>query len=201
LDGNRKHVLDILPKISKQAVLGGGTSIALQLGHRKSYDFDMFLENELDTRELIRNIRKEITIKEIITRTIDEVTVITDNDVKLTFLYYPFPLLYNPIKYNQILLFDLRDSAISKAHTIGRRGEYKDYVDLFFLMQYKVTIESIITGAQKSFGVEFNEKLFLEQLVYFEDITDFTIDFVDKVYSKEEIKRFFEKEVRLFIKL
>lgn len=42
LDDKRKKVLDMLPKVSKQAVLGGGTAIALQLGHRKSYDFGMF---------------------------------------------------------------------------------------------------------------------------------------------------------------
>jgi hypothetical protein len=43
LDLERKKTLKILSPLKKEAVLGGGTALALQLGHRKSFDFNLFL--------------------------------------------------------------------------------------------------------------------------------------------------------------
>lgn len=45
---------------------------------------------------------------------------------------------------------------------------------------------------------DLNLPLFLSQLVYFGDLEDFTVDFIAKKYSKEEIKSFLEKEVRKY---
>jgi len=43
---------------------------------------------------------------------------------------------------------------------------------------------------------DLNLPLFLSQLVYFGGLQDFTVDFIAKKYSNEEIKSFLEKEVR-----
>ena len=41
-DPKRKEIFQKLSVFKKMAVLGDGTAIAAQLGHRKSYDFDLF---------------------------------------------------------------------------------------------------------------------------------------------------------------
>jgi len=44
------------------------------------------------------------------------------------------------------------DLASNKVHTIGRRGEWKDYVDLFFLLkQGRLNIQRMIKETEKRF--------------------------------------------------
>ncbi len=92
-------------------------------------------------------------------------------------------------------IFDWHDIALDKAHTTYRRGQWRDYIDLFFILKSGFSLKDIIKQSTKKFGDSFSEKLFLAQLVYFDDLEDFTIDFFDKKYSQKEIKTFFEKEV------
>ena len=56
------------------------------------------------------------------------------DDVKLTFLKYPSPT-FNPfVIYEQVPLLSVRQIAATKAYTIGRRGAYKDYIELYFIL-------------------------------------------------------------------
>lgn len=79
-----------------------------------------------------------------------------------------------------------------KAHTIGRRNKWKDYVDLFWILKYKYhTLDEINFRAKELFKGEYNMKLFRSQLSYFEDI-DYSeeVDWVGKKYDKKEIEEF-----------
>ena len=49
--------------------------------------------------------------------------------------------------------------------------------------------------ADKKFGVEFNSRLFLEQLVFLDDIEDTEIEFLKRSVTRAEILRFFESAV------
>ena len=60
----------------------------------------------------------------------DELTVLVD-DVKITFLKYPFPTFDPFVIYEHVPLLSVREIAATKAYTIGRRGAYKDYIDLY----------------------------------------------------------------------
>jgi hypothetical protein len=56
------------------------------------------------------------------------------DDVKFTFLKYPSPT-FNPfVIYEQVPLLSVRQIAATKAYTIGRRGAYKDYIELYFIL-------------------------------------------------------------------
>ena len=54
--------------------------------------------------------------------------------------------------------------------------------------------------SRKKFQGEFNEALFLEQLVYFQDLEMTEIGFLKTVYSEPEIKKFLESQVSQFLK-
>ncbi len=195
LDPARREVFQKLAAFRQIGVLGGGTAIALQLKHRYSYDFDLF-----STGSLPRNLlQKVITvfgqkIKKIVDN-LGELTFITPQEVKVSFIHFPFPPRHPPLVTDSISLFDLRDLASNKAYVIGRRGEYRDYVDLFFLFKNGLKLETIIAEAEERFGGGFSHRLFLEQLVYFEDLEIGKIDFIDQAYSPKEIKVFFQKMI------
>ncbi|MEK7501085.1 MAG: hypothetical protein AAB642_03095 [Patescibacteria group bacterium] len=95
------------------------------------------------------------------------------------------------------ILKTLPELAATKAYTIGRRGSFKDYVDLYFAIGDKmVALPEIIKLAEEKYGHAFNARLFLEQLVYLEDISDTDIVFLREVVSKERLAGFFAAEIR-----
>ena len=90
-----------------------------------------------------------------------------------------------------------KEIGATKAYTIGRRGTYKDYVDLYFIIiEHHASLEEIIAMAEKKFGHEFNSRLFAEQLLFMDDIQDYQIDFLKTPIHAGDITAFFEKKLR-----
>ena len=82
--------------------------------------------------------------------------------------------------------------AAMKGYALGRRSKWKDYVDLYFLLRFRVTMEELVAAATSVFGAHFNEKLFREQLSFFDDI-DYreTVEYVgENRVDDEEIKKY-----------
>ncbi len=201
LDSERQKVFRELGYFSKRFVLAGGTAIMLQIGHRKSYDFDCFSEKNLP-RNLLREIKK--TFGGLISpryQTSELLTFLTYKGIEVTFAYHPYRSLRKVVKTNSMSLFHLDDLVANKAYTIGRRGQWRDYVDLFFFLKWGLyNLETIIEFARKKFQGEFNEKLFLEQLVYFGDLNIAETVFLKEPYTEKEIKSFLERQVEGYIK-
>ncbi|GFP22649.1 hypothetical protein HKBW3S44_00587 [Candidatus Hakubella thermalkaliphila] len=201
LDPKRKEIFQKLSAFGKVAVLGGGTALALQLGHRKSYDFDLLTERPISSKvkqQVLATFGKKKI--QILNDTSGELTFFTHDQVKITFLHFPFPPLHSLITTLPLPLFDIKDLASHKAYLLGRRPAYRDYVDIYFLLQYGFSLKQIIKEAQRRFEGGFSEKLFLQQLTYFDDLDDFEIEFIgEKQPSPPEVKRFLEKEVRNYL--
>lgn len=201
LSPERQEVFRQLKQFSKNFVLAGGTAMMLQIGHRLSYDFDCFSLNPL-SKNLLRQIKKVFGLF-IAPRiqTSEQITFPTKTGIEVTFVYHPYKLLQKPIRTGSISLFSLDDLAANKAYVIGRRGVWRDYVDLFFFLKWKLySIDRINRLAREKFKGEFNEKLFLEQLVYFDDVSVVPIDFIKESYKEKEIKEFLEKKVEEYIR-
>lgn len=199
LDNTRKEVLQKLLPLSQGFVLGGGTALALQLTHRQSFDFDFFSTSPI-SKKFLEKISQSLKINNIAIDTPDELTFFTEDNIKITFLYYPFKP-FNQIleSENGLAIFPVGEIAIQKAYTIGRRGEYRDYFDLYTILKNKyTTLKQIVTGAKKVYGNVFDEKIFLEQLVYSKDLLNFEIMPVNsqKLPDSEEIKLFFTQLVK-----
>ena len=92
------------------------------------------------------------------------------NEVKVTFFQYPFQIKANNSFDNIIKLPELLNLAAMKAYALGRRSKWKDYVDLYFLLKKKFSIEEICQRAIEIYGDLFSDKLFRSQLSYFEDV-------------------------------
>ena len=117
------------------------------------------------------------------------------NGVKMTFFNYPFEIEHSQSINNIMPMPGLLDLAAMKAFALGGRGKWKDYVDLYFLIKNHFSIQEIEKRTRKIFQSGFNEKLFREQLSYFEDI-DFSeeIDFIDDPILKKTIEKYLTEQ-------
>ncbi|MDD3711435.1 MAG: nucleotidyl transferase AbiEii/AbiGii toxin family protein [Patescibacteria group bacterium] len=187
LNKKQLNFLPFLSNFSKEFFLVGGTAIALYLGHRKSIDFDLFSLEEINSLKIQKKITKTKKIQAVFINSKDEYTILVD-DIKLTFLYYPFKFDSKENIDNIISLPDLETLAALKAYALGRRSKWKDYVDLYFILNNGISLAKIIKKANSIFKESFNEKIFRTQLAYFSDI-DYSekVDYIDtfKVDDKE----------------
>lgn len=202
LNSERQTAFKKLAAFAPPFVLAGGTAIMLQIGHRKSFDFDCFCETEALPANLLQKIRRVIGSSVTVRRkTTELITVVTPEQVEITFVCYPYKPLQKPVKTPGIPLFHLDDLAANKAYTLGRRPAWRDYVDLFFFMKQKIySIEKVIELAEKKFGGEFNSRLFCQQLTYFDDVTIVETEFLKQSYAVAKIQSFLGNQVKTYLK-
>lgn len=202
LDRKRQKLLTALLPYLKDYILGGGTALALQLNHRKSFDFDFFSSSPLP-RNLLENIAKTVSIYNVSVDTADELTFFTTGGIKVSFIYYPFSSAFpNITLQNGLKMFGIKDIAIKKAYAIGRRGEYRDYFDLYIILKNGlIDLAELISLTKKIYGSIFEEKIFLTQLVYFKDLTNFEIISISgkELPRPEEVRVFFENLTKKYI--
>jgi len=170
LNKQQVKALPHLSRFKKDFYLAGGTAIALHLGHRQSIDFDLFSDKMINKNQILQKFKNNgFKIQNILQDNPGEITFISQN-IKFTFLRYPFPVKA-PIPINSsINIPDLLSLAALKAYALSRRNKWKDYVDLYFIIKHHHSLPDIIKMTKKIFKTEFNDKIFREALSYFKDI-------------------------------
>ncbi len=183
LTKKQKELLPLVKKFQSDFGLAGGTAIALQIGHRESLDFDLFSREQFDNLELRKKITQDgYKINRVLRDQTDDYTVLIKN-VQFTFFHYPFPIKFKE-KFEEIIKVpDLLTLGAMKAYALGRRPKWKDYVDLYFILKDFYNLQDLAEKAKKIFKEEFNEKIFRNQLAYFEDI-----DYSEEVIYKKGFK-------------
>jgi len=168
LNKEQIELLPLIKKFSDSFILVGGTAIALHLGHRRSVDFDLFTNSQIDLEKIRNIVRNEFKIEQTLVEEPEELTIVA-NGVKITFYRYPFDISLTEVFEGSIKLPNILTLAAMKAFALGRRAKWKDYVDLYFISK-EHTLEEVVGRAKRMFRSEFNEKLFRAQLAYFDDI-------------------------------
>ena len=196
-----KKAAELFPLFSKfrRFYLVGGTALALQIGHRISVDFDFFTSEKL-TLALLQQGKRVFSGHSLAVnyRAPEQLNVLIDN-VKTTFFRYPYPVVDECMGYKMVSIATTREIAAMKAFAVGKRLAYKDYVDWYFLLNEEhVDLQEVIRHAKKKFGDDFNDRLFLGQLVSPEDIPTQKIDFLRGKVSRSIIVSFLKKTVRRF---
>lgn len=155
-------------------VLYGGTAIALQLGHRRSVDFDFFSDRPLEEAA----IRGALPLLER-ARTIEQGprswTVVTQPDeaeggVKLSFFGgLRFGRVGEPIpsEGGELLLASLDDLLGHKLKVLLQRVEAKDYLDIAAMLRNGLSLERGLGAAEALFST-FSAMEALRALAYFE---------------------------------
>lgn len=188
------ELLPLMSQFKREFYLVGGTAIALYIGHRRSIDFDLFKFSSINHK---RNLDKVVAsgFEHIVTRRVVEQMNLIVNEVKITFFQYLFPVQVSNTFESYFRLPSLIQLAAMKAYALGRRSKWKDYVDLYFLLNEHYSINEVSACATALFGELFSEKLFRSQLCYFDDV-DYseTVDFIipnppDESTIKKELTR------------
>jgi len=162
-------IWSLLEKFSSKFGLVGGTAIALHIGHRESIDFNLFSMEEFSSQQIRQQIINNHKIEKVFHDEKGEYTVLV-NGVRLTFFHYPYTIEFSEKIDHSICLPNLITLAAMKAHTLGRRAKWKDYVDIYFILKDLCSLAEIEEKSKAIFGAEFNAKIFRSQLSYFDDI-------------------------------
>jgi len=169
LNGKQTELLPLIGEFKREYYLVGGTAIALYLGHRRSIDFDLFKFAPLNRKKNLEKVQSS-GFPSIVTWNVTDQMNMVINEVKVTFFQYPFQIKANNSFDTIIRLPELLNLAAMKAYALGRRSKWKDYVDLYFLLKEKFSIDEISQRAIEIYGDLFSDKLFRSQLSYFEDV-------------------------------
>jgi hypothetical protein len=191
-----RALFPLLSRFRTDFYLAGGTALALQIAHRVSIDFDLFCDRPIG-RTLLSAAETEFAGKplEVLLNDSGELTIYVSG-VKVTFLHYPFPPLLPLFQTDPVPMLSTKEILATKAYTIGRRGEYKDYVDLYAgLRGNHSSLGEIMTLARQKYGDAFGDRLFLEQLVYLDDVPNYPIAYVGKTIERAEIELFLRDAV------
>lgn len=189
------ELLNLLNEFKKDYYLVGGTAIALHLGHRNSIDFDLFTNKSVKSKS-IKNILDQRAIDyKILHEAYDQIHFILKN-VKFTFLSYPFEIKHKTKFDNYITMPNLLDLSAMKSYALGGRAKWKDYVDLYFILNSGISLVQIEGRAKEIFSEKFNVKLFRQQLAYYKDI-DYSepINYIGNIRpSEQEIKDYLTEQ-------
>lgn len=169
LDSKQIELLSLVGEFSREYYLVGGTAIALYLGHRRSIDFDLFKFASLNRKKIVEKVQSTGFPFVVTWNVADQMNLVV-NEVKVTFFQYPFHIKATNDFDGVLKLPELLDLAAMKAYALGRRSKWKDYVDLYFLLKEKYSLDEISLRAMEIFGDLFSDKLFRSQLSYFVDV-------------------------------
>lgn len=203
LDAKRKELLPLFNPFKQRYYLAGGTGLALQIGHRKSEDFDFFTSQPFSTANLFSKTVKYL-VKHTLVKIQDEentLTIVVDDNVKISFLYYAYPLLKPLLEEKDLKIASIMDIGCMKLSAITGRATLKDYVDLYFILK-SVSFKELIASSKKKHS-SLDTNLVLKSLIYFDDIRTDPIEFIPgyavsfdqvKTFLTDEVKKYFENK-------
>lgn len=199
LDPEHRNIFTRLGQFRDVGYLAGGTALMLQIQHRTSIDFDIFIRHALDNRFRL-SVEKAFGKQNLEVNSEDQITFSPQSGVAVTFLWYYWKPLHHLISTEALPLATIEDIAADKAHTLGRRAVWRDYVDLFYLLKHHgMTASTIMEAASKKFGGNFVREQFLEQLSYFGDLEIVPVDYIQQSYTPEEIQSFLKNQVKTYL--
>jgi len=170
--------------------LSGGTGLALQIGHRKSFDLDFFTYREFSPEEIAFLIKKHNLSLKGEMRSHGTLHCVLEG-VKTSFIWCDAKLIFPLLEFKKLHIADWRDIAVEKLRTVADRGQRKDFYDLYFGIQ-KLGIENVITLAYKKFGKKVNYFHLLKGITYFEDAEKYPEPILlDKTVEWKNVKDFF----------
>jgi len=196
--------LELLKKLQateelKNFQLAGGTSLALQIGHRKSIDLDLFSEKDFETNYLLEfleqnfNFKLDFSAKNTLKGSIE--------NIKIDVISHKYPLVKPIIEIEDIFLYSIEDIAAMKLNAIAGNGtRSKDFIDIYFILkQYSVNdLLEFYSTKYKSRNILH----IIKSLTYFADIS--LQDWPEMILEQElniiKVKKEIEKQVGNFLK-
>ena len=132
--------LELLKVLMRQPLLSdmrlvGGTSLALQYGHRRSVDLDFFgyTTEYIDELTFMMHDCAENVVRGNCTKRIKTYFL---NNVKVDVVNYDYKWIDEPVMEDGLRLASPKDIAAMKVNAVMGRGTKKDFIDVYFLLQH-----------------------------------------------------------------
>lgn len=133
-----KEQIELMPLLemdNRNFGLVGGTAVALQIGHRRSIDFDFFSYKEFKNKILRQKVERLTRINRTLVDKSGELTFMTNN-VKVTFFNFTYEIEYKNIFDKTIKVPDLLTLAAMKAFALGKKA--KNFSEHILMKNYSV---------------------------------------------------------------
>lgn len=149
--------------------LAGGTGLALQLGHRRSVDFDWFCTADFTPEALASQLRSSgvaFQEKHLAVGTLHG----TVSTVATTFLRYDYPQLVPTVPWPEvgISIAGIEDIACMKLAAVSQRGSRKYFADLYAIGIRHQSLQSMLESYQRKYSTREIGHV-LAALSYFDD--------------------------------
>lgn len=146
--------------------LVGGTSLALQYGHRQSVDLDFFGCPTVSQDDILSMIGRFGSYK-LRNRTNSILQLIVNGVMVDIVDYSRYPWIDEPVCEDDLTLASPKDIAALKINAIEGRGSRKDFIDVYLLLQH-FSLEDLLRFYSQKYP---NYSIFraLLSLTYFDD--------------------------------
>ncbi len=164
--------------------LVGGTSLALQIGHRTSIDLDLFGKIDIDEFNLTEVLSQFDSVSKIQnTKNIKSYLI---NNIKVDIVNFPYQFIESTLVSDNIRLANKKDIAAMKLAAVTGRGTKKDFIDIYHLLS-EFTLKEMLQFYSNMYpdGSEF---LVLKSLTYFEDAKEEVMPKLLKALKWDEVK-------------
>jgi predicted nucleotidyltransferase component of viral defense system len=183
-------LLELLKKIMASSVfeafnLVGGTSLALQIGHRFSVDIDMFGNSQIDEIEFIQELSNFGSV--VILKKSKNIIIFSVDGIKVDFVNYKYPLLDKLTIIDGIRMVSVKDISAMKLNAIAGRGSKKDFIDLYFLLQ-KHSLSEMLSFYTNKY-IDGSEFMVLKSLTFFDDADNEEMPIMFEDINWDEIKK------------
>lgn len=157
-------------EVFQQMRLAGGTSLALQYGHRKSVDIDLFGTLPPDSIAITAGLSSLGDIKNL--QNLQNIKSYLINGIKVDIVNYPYPWISELMHVDNLRLANEKDIGAMKLAAITGRGSKKDFFDLYFLLKH-YSVQELLNLYSKKYS---DGSLFmvLKSLTYFDDAEEDT---------------------------
>ena len=161
-------------ELFRSAYLAGGTALALQFGHRESYDFDFFTPVKFDENIFVQRLAELFPSFRLERKSWGTILGYI-GDTRFSLFFYTYPLLFESKEFMGVRIADVRDIAAMKIAAVADRGTKRDFIDLYvmFVKNNILTLAEALELYDKKFGTLAQNKVhIMKSLVYFNDADD-----------------------------
>lgn len=177
--------------------LGGGTALAIRLGHRRSLDLDWFSPQErFDSSALAQELRMEGIPIDVRDTGRGSLHGLIDG-VQVSFIRFRYPLLGDLVEWPEYRcrMASLEDLACMKLAAAAQRGEKKDFFDIVAICSGPVPFDRALDLYLRKFDIKSIGHV-LMSLCYFDDaLTDESPELLSEM-NWEEV----QKTLRAWVK-
>ena len=144
-------VLGQLPLL-RPFYLGGGTALALRLGHRISQDLDLFANIDSLDDDFRHSIIEELRKGHVVNVLRDSVfgLILEANGQPISFFSYGYPMLEPTDLVSGVQIAGILDIGLMKMDAVAGRGTRRDFYDLYFIAS-RVSLDELFAQSTKKY--------------------------------------------------